>query len=189
MKANNCKQRYTGGFTLIEMVGVLAVIAILAALLVPKVITAISDAKYSNTVGAINTAKVAATSFYSKAGQFTNDLGFHQTLLANGFLDAQYLSKVGTTSTVEVVPAPGGVGNAGYMLDGATVGTSTTNTTSVVEAVIQGVAPSDAVEISRRLDGDAFTQTDVTAADTKGRVSYAAATNGTVTVYVYLMSK
>jgi prepilin-type N-terminal cleavage/methylation domain-containing protein len=43
-KTNNNK-----GFTLIEMIGVLAVIAILAALLIPKVFQAITEARI-NTV-------------------------------------------------------------------------------------------------------------------------------------------
>ena len=41
------KRRQSKAFTLIEMIGVLAVIAILAALLIPKIFNAINSAQYS----------------------------------------------------------------------------------------------------------------------------------------------
>jgi prepilin-type N-terminal cleavage/methylation domain-containing protein len=54
------------GFTLIEMVGVLAVIAILAALLVPKIFAAINDSRYSSAVSSINSVKAASMSYFAK---------------------------------------------------------------------------------------------------------------------------
>ena len=58
------------GFTLIEMIGVLAVIAILAALLIPKVTSAISDARVNSTVGSYQAIQAAAAGHYAKYNSF-----------------------------------------------------------------------------------------------------------------------
>ena len=65
--ANNRKPR---GFTLIEMIGVLAVIAILAALLIPKVFNAINDANINTAVVGAQTVKTAVVDSYAKNGGF-----------------------------------------------------------------------------------------------------------------------
>ena len=46
-------------FTLIEMIGVLAVIAILASMLIPKIFEAINSARINNTVQSYNAVKTA----------------------------------------------------------------------------------------------------------------------------------
>src|ERR1041385_6257533 len=58
-------------FTLIEMIGVLAVTAILASLLIPKILNAINDAKINNTVLSYNTIRTAMMEHYGKYGSFT----------------------------------------------------------------------------------------------------------------------
>ncbi len=47
-------------FTLIEMIGVLAVIAILAAVLIPKVFSAINNARVNNAAMSVQTVKTAS---------------------------------------------------------------------------------------------------------------------------------
>lgn len=70
MKTNvtsNSKHRVkASGFTLIEMIGVLAVIAILAAVLIPKVFEAISNSRVNNTAMSCNTVKTAVADHYAK---------------------------------------------------------------------------------------------------------------------------
>src|SRR5678809_499256 len=61
------------GFTLIEMIGVLAVIAILAAVLIPKVFEAINNARVNNAAMTINSAKTACVDHYAKYGSFPVD--------------------------------------------------------------------------------------------------------------------
>jgi len=65
--------RRIAGFTLIEMIGVLAIIAILASLLVPRVFNAISSARVNNAVQTYNSTKAAAAEYYGKFGQFGSD--------------------------------------------------------------------------------------------------------------------
>ena len=55
-------------FTLIEMIGVLAVIAILASMLVPKIFEAINSARINNTVQSYNAIKTAVMDHYGKYG-------------------------------------------------------------------------------------------------------------------------
>lgn len=187
MKALNKNSKR--GFTLIEMVGVLAVIAILAALLVPKVMAAISDSKYSNTVASINSVKTATMSYYAKNTSFTPTNAFDTVLLSGGFIDQAFAVKVGTGTALQVVAAPGGVGGAGYKLDGVNLLTAASNTSWVVECVITNVPAADAVELSSRIDG-VLMSTNGLAADSLGRVTYAAPdATGLTTVYVYVTSK
>ena len=53
------------GFTLIEMTGVLAVIAILVALLLPKVFEIVAESKANSLVAAVRTYETAVVDYYS----------------------------------------------------------------------------------------------------------------------------
>src|SRR5215468_6701873 len=95
------------GFTLIEMIGVLAVIAILAAVLIPKVFEAINNAKVNNAAMSCNTVKTALADHYAKAGSLAAEVtpyGTNNTLtipvpqydavlLREGFLDKPFVTK------------------------------------------------------------------------------------------------
>ncbi len=181
--------RRSVAFTLIEMIGVLAVIAILAALLIPKIFEAINNARISNALVSYNTVKTACMDHYAKYGGINSTANgavltvpinnYDNLLLSESFLDKPFLVKVGTNSFVQVVAA----GASPYDLAGNGV-YDTTNGTYVVEAVIQGVPAGDAKDINDRLDGatGAFLWA---SPDTKGRVRYdAALAGGTVNIYI-----
>jgi prepilin-type N-terminal cleavage/methylation domain-containing protein len=187
-------------FTLIEMIGVLAVIAILAALLIPKVFGAINDARINSTCVSIETIKTATVDHYGKYGKFnslggTNDLQgtvphFDQSiLLAEQLLDKPFSAKIAggdpsTNCAIQLLQSdtPAALGNngQGYKLDG----TNVLQATYLVEAVLYGVAAQDAKDLNDRVDSSALGD-DGTTTDSKGRVEYANAGSSTP-VYVYI---
>src|SRR5438046_9545731 len=68
MKVTNNQRKFTRGFTLIEMICVLALIAILASMLIPKISEAINSARINNTVQSYNAIKTAVLDHYGKFG-------------------------------------------------------------------------------------------------------------------------
>ncbi len=86
-------------FSLIEMIGVLAIIAILAAVVLPKVFSAITSARVTNTILAVNTVKTGLTEFAAKYGSFplaTGNARIDDLLKTAGFMDERFISKIGT---------------------------------------------------------------------------------------------
>ena len=188
------RKQKAGAFTLIEMIGVLAVIAILAALLIPKVFSAINDARVNNVVLSYNTIKTAVTDHYGKYGQLNMLYGTNSSvsltnydvsvLMAESLLDKPFQLKLGTNWVVQLVTGAASNNGQGYKLDG-TAATITTNMAFVAEAVISGATLQDAIDISSRLDGT--TLSTPSGADTLGRVEYAAGANPTI--YMFLTGR
>lgn len=65
------------GFTLMEMIGVMAVIAILAAVATPKIFDAIEDAKVSAFIGEANQLKIAAARHFKDTGKWPRHIPSH----------------------------------------------------------------------------------------------------------------
>jgi len=203
MKIQVRPSKHTRGFTLIEMIGVLAVIAILAALLVPKIFEAINNARVNNAAVSYNTAKTALADHYAKFGTMLSSNGtpivagvgeatnFDKVLVAEAFMDKPFIVKIGdgTGNRVEIIPAVTAAtavtaANAAFDLDGSGVAVNDAPGSVVVWAVIEGVAAGDAKDLNDRIDGPTLGVT--TGADLKGRVKYADPAGGTTTVYMYL---
>ncbi len=70
-------RRQQTGFTLMEMIGVMAVIAILAAVATPKIFEAIEDGKISAYLGEANQLKLAAARYYKDTGQWPRHIPSH----------------------------------------------------------------------------------------------------------------
>ena len=189
------KKRHLG-FTPIELMGVLAILSILASFLVPRALAAVRDAQINTTALGLATVKTAVIEHYAKyntlsqwnsnntmvavsfsGGAGTNLDGF---LLMEKIIDKPFYSKIASSSSVQVV-TNGGFAGLGYKLDG--VNAVTTNQAYVAEVVLNGVALQDAIDLSTRIDGISLTAS----ADAAGRVAYTN-TNPT-TVYVYLTGR
>jgi len=212
-KTNNAGNRKQQAFTLIEMIGVLAVIAILAAMLIPKVFSAIADSKINNTVVSAETIKTALADHYGKYGKFdalfgTNTAPFatlpvtnydQQVLMPEALIDKIFQTRLGTWWSIQIRPCAAveatvsaATGDAGYSLDGN--GTNNALGQYVLEAVVGGVAEADAQAISARIDGaptigaTSLTPGALGTPDNLGRVKYLApaSAGGATTVYIYL---
>jgi len=179
MKTSKQMNQKRTAFTLIEMVGVLAVIAILMALLVPKIFAAINESRFSNTVASVNAVKAASMSYFAAVGDFTNSSAFDAVLLKGNYLEREFACKVGATNQVRVVTAVGTTaGTTGvYDLDGE--GANVPVGAMVVEIVIGPVSEADAWELSKRIDGEG--KMSPKTSDTKGRVTWA---NSVVSIYL-----
>src|ERR1044071_1258478 len=118
MKITSHPRKPAQGFTLIEMIGVLAVIAILASMLIPKIFEAINSARINNTVQSYNAIKTGVLDHYGKYGAI-NFVGVPapgatttaaqlaaydtQVLLAESLIDKPFRARVGTAWQIHAV--------------------------------------------------------------------------------------
>lgn len=190
----------------------IAVTSILAAVLVPKVIHAVSRSKVSGTALVYNTLRTAATDYYSRSNSFPARAGtgaantatrtgrFDADLLAAGLLDKLVSTPIGSTETagalttrvhvrsLTAVQSPrvnltATVGGNNYDLDSNNATADFTADQMVVSLMIPGVTLSDAIQLNSIIDN---AQNSGTGADRIGRCIYSPAAGGTVTVYLYL---
>jgi len=198
----NRLQRGTAGFTLVEMIGVLAIIALLAGMLIPRIMEAIRSARVSSTAVSINTLRAAVAQYMTKH----NTLGtagtenYDSILVGDGDLEKAFEARIGTSSDV-VLTAGSTAANGGpadaednattperYDLDGNGSDYETLNASVIVEAVIQGVPERYARALSVAIDGEGFSA-DIGSDDSVGRVVYDTpgdSDNGATDVYVYI---
>ena len=183
-------------FTLIELIGVLAVIIVLAAYLIPKVIVAIDESKVNSTAGGYEAIQSAAADHYGKYAGFnavsnsgvpaslTQMAGWDSgVLIPEGLLDKPFAPGVGLGHAVHVVPGSSANNGSGYLLDG--VNNSTAGMQYVVEIAITNVTPLDAFALSLAIDGAALTSTNVGQVDNRGRVCY----DGSSVLYMYVTGR
>jgi prepilin-type N-terminal cleavage/methylation domain-containing protein len=200
-RAEATRNRGREAFTMIEMIGVLAVIAILAAMLVPRVFQAVDSARVNATAVTCEGLKAAAIDHYGRYGKLisffgTNDLALpinnydRQVLMPEGLLEKPFSARIAggdpsTNSAVQLLTAnTAGPSANGFNLDGGTTPINQ-NAQVVLQAVCYGVALADARDLNDRVDGTSLGTN--TPPDLVGRITYTAPNaNGLVTVYVYL---
>lgn len=133
MKTNMTSRSSKRGFTLVEMIGVLAIIAVLAALLIPRIFQAINEARVNSAAVSYSTIKSAAMGYYGKFGRFGDIDGSalqltapganpgdpdvpgagagkaadwaDLVLLPAGFIEKPLETKIGDDARLEIVPA------------------------------------------------------------------------------------
>lgn len=203
------------GFTLIEIIGVVAVIAILAAVLTPRVISVIARGKVNGTAQSLGSLKTATTDYLVKNGSLPNRDGtgstngavatgrFDADLVAGGFTEKLFACAIGT-QTFDESALSGRVHvrslaatSSGTVTDPtATAGGSNFNLDrdpatadfTSGQKVVAAFIPGVAIGDAIELNKilDGDTNTG-SGADTTGRCIYsAAAGDNTVTVYVYI---
>ena len=172
------------GFTLVEMIGVLAVVAILTAMLIPKVFETINSARISSAAAAVNTVKTAVANHYSKFGGFAESSGtlltpatvgastdaanFDTTvLLPDGMLEKRFSVKIGdqlSTNLVRIRQVEGAADataitptSASYDRDGVDADVDTNDGSLICECVITGVSAADARALKQEIDGSDIT--------------------------------
>lgn len=105
------------GYSLFEMVGTLAIIALLASVLVPYIIQLIEDAKIVAEVRSIQAMRAATETYFQQHGKFAGSNGGsvpswtyyayegwdRNVLLANGFAETAMRSKLATNAYVRLV--------------------------------------------------------------------------------------
>ncbi len=101
-------RRTSSAFTLVEIIGVVAVIAILAAVLTPRVVNVIARGKVSATAQSLGSLKSATTDYVARNGSLPIRAGtgsfnsavatgrFDADLIAGGFTEKLFACSIGT---------------------------------------------------------------------------------------------
>jgi len=186
------------GFTLMEMLGVLAVIAILASVATPKIFEAIRDAKVASFVEDINTIRTAVVSYYKDTGTFpyhdvTNNNADRHTLMKNTkrgiagwqgpYLDKDIQNPFNPAAGRRVIST----GNAKYQFDLDGDGKADSTNVSLLE--VKGLSVEEAKELSDALDTDGSVESGKKAWYSAGRVKAVAGKKprgNNVSMLVYL---
>lgn len=137
MKPHCPAQRTAAASTLIELVGVLCIITMLVAIVLPRFMSAIADAKVTAEITSINALRAATEQYFEQYGKFAGVGGAAVTftnyayeywdrrvLFAEQFIDqilkshvatAAYIRLVnvrsGTTTNTDILSAPGQLGH------------------------------------------------------------------------------
>lgn len=174
------------GFTLTEAIGILAIIAILAGYLIPKIFEVIENVKINSVISAYNAVKAAVAMNIAKNGRLADQNGTPITysttvdaeLVKQGLLDSRVANKIGVGNTnpqytyVGIGIIYGNVTRWDLNGDGTVDLSDSSN--RIVKFHISSLPRKLAWKLSQKIDGDGLSATDINSADTKGRVIYGA---------------
>ncbi len=190
--------RKQAGFTLMEMLGVLAVIAILASVATPKIFAAIRDAKVASFVEDVNTIRTAVADYYKDTGTFpyhdvTNSDSDRHTLMKNtsagitGWRGPYLEKEIGNPFNPGAARRVISSSNSNYQFDLDGDGTVDTSNVSFLE--VRGLSIDEAQELSNAIDSDASVTSGDGAWYASGRVKTVGAkkpTSNNVSMLIYM---
>jgi prepilin-type N-terminal cleavage/methylation domain-containing protein len=146
--------RRQSGFSLIEMIGVLAIIAILAVVIVPKVFTTIEGSRITAAVSSINAVRSAVTDFAGKYGTIpatTANSRLDDLFLAAGYMDSRFAVKIGTPpANPPIASATWTYANGVWTAAG---GANQASQSRIIRLLSNVTAPSTANGANYRLNG------------------------------------
>jgi len=199
------------GFTLIEVIGTLAIIATLATLLLPKLFGLISQARVVEAVGSYNAVRTAAVTYAARFGLIgdVNGAAFNfatnppaatdwdrNVLFKIGLLDQSFRALVAEQAIVQVRPPvnfnvdPDGSNSAYHLTTLSAVPNHAAGGGAVLDVRLVNVNREDALELNRLLDGPSASLGESGLGnDFGGRVKYdysAGGITGLADVYLYL---
>ena len=205
-------------FGAIELIGVLAIIAILTALLLPRlsrnpnqagipdVLPAVNEAHITEAVFAVQSLEAAVTAHLAQFGSLGSFNGtpasvsgtydkFSQVLLSEGIIERPFDLRLGTNSFLRLVNVSGLAAttpvdglNGAYDLNGQGKN-NVVGAAYVVEAVIPGVTEGEARALNDRLDGPRL-GAPPGSEDLLGRVIYdKAGADGRTEVHIHIFHK
>ncbi|MDQ6951708.1 MAG: type II secretion system protein GspG [Mariprofundales bacterium] len=168
MTRKPCSSRQRG-FTMIEMIGVLAVIAILASIVAPKIFDAINESKVNAFASNIQAIQTAVASYYKDTGTLptaTGDLIASPTAVSASW-NGPYLDKNVAEMFTSLKTDVGAVGTAisftnsipsttnNFDIDGASPLTGDySGKSTILEMNFPGMSVADARAVSGVIDGD-----------------------------------
>ncbi|MEN7343996.1 MAG: prepilin-type N-terminal cleavage/methylation domain-containing protein [Pseudomonadota bacterium] len=168
------------GFTLMEMIGVIAVIAILASMATPLIFEAIRNARISAFVEDVNSLRTSVASYYQDTGRFplhipTDNRNGRRLLTTNNvnnpiagwngpYIEKEFANPFQEGGYRAVLTS----NNANYQFDLDGDGNVDTSGVSVIR--VNNVSDADARRISDILDGDGDVESGAGAWNMAGRV-------------------
>lgn len=149
---------HQSGFSLVEMIGVLAIIAILAVVIVPKVFSTIASSRVTNAVGSITSMKSAVSDFAGKYGTIPltgANSRIDDLLITAGLLDSRFVVKIGTQPANPVVAGDTWTQVGGVWGTTAGGGAPQAGQSRIISLVSTAGAPNTAAGANYRLNGGA----------------------------------
>ncbi len=151
------------GFSLIEMIGLLAIIAVLAAVITPRVLSALESSKISATADMIGRARNAVTEFAGRYGKLpvtSANSRIDDLLMCAGYLDQRFTVRIGAQPPTP--PIMGATWTYANSVWAAAGGASQDSQARIICVASNASVPSAAAGGNYRLDGESNLPSGVT---------------------------